>query len=527
MSAAAAIKLYDTTLRDGTQGEGVTLSTEDKLLVAKRLDTFGMHYIEGGWPYPTRPQDVEFFRQARALRLGHARLVAFGSTRKARVKAAKDELLKALLAARTPAVAIFGKSWDLHVTDVLRVTLEENLEMIRSSVALLKAAGREVVYDAEHFFDGYKRNAEYAVRSLMAAQDAGADWLVLCDTNGGLLPFEVAEIVRQVKPRLGRPFGIHVHNDTECAVANSMTALQLGATQVHGTINGFGERCGNANLCSIVANLKLKLGIHVVTDAQLASLRSLSLFVTEQATRPPRDEQPYVGASAFAHKAGVHIHAVERTTRAYEHVHPETVGNRRRILVSDMSGMATVRWKAEGYGLKLKKGDPRSQLILAALKRQEEAGYHYEGAEASFELLVHRVTKGGTPPFELLDYRVAVEKRGAHGENVSEATLKVRVNGQVEHTVAEGDGPVNALDKALRQALSRFYPQLKGVHLADYKVRVVNPQASTAAKVRVSIESTDGKDVWSTVGVSENIIEASWQALSDAVGYKLLKSKKR
>jgi 2-isopropylmalate synthase len=527
VKASPGIQLYDTTLRDGTQGEGVTLSTEDKLLVARKLDAFGMHYIEGGWPYPTRPQDVEFFRQAKKLRLKHAILTAFGSTRKARVKASKDDLLKALLDARTPAVAIFGKSWDLHVTDVLRTTLEENLEMIRSSVRLLKSAGREVVYDAEHFFDGYKRNPEYAVETLMAAQDAGADWLVLCDTNGGLLPFEVAEIVRQVKPRMGKPFGIHVHNDTECGVANSMTALQLGATMVHGTINGFGERCGNANLCSIVANLKLKLGVNCVTDAQLTSLRSLSLYVTELATRPPRDEQPYVGASAFAHKAGVHIHAVERTSKAYEHVEPELVGNRRRILVSDMSGMATVRWKAEGYGLKLVKGDPRSHAILAELKRKEEEGYHYEGAEASFELLVHRVTKGGKPPFELLDYRVAVEKSGPDGANVSEATLKVRVKGQVEHTVAEGDGPVNALDKALRQALSRFYPQLKGVHLADYKVRVVNPQASTAAKVRVTIESTDGRDVWSTVGVSENIIEASWQALADSVEFNLLKSKKR
>ncbi|MEK7767676.1 MAG: citramalate synthase [bacterium] len=521
-----AVTLYDTTLRAGAQGEGVTFSMEDMLVLAKRLDQIGIHYIEGGWPMPTRAKDVEFFREARKLKLGHAKLVAFGSTRRARVAAAEDEGLKALLAAHTPAVAIFGKSWDLHVRDVLRVSLEENLEMIRDSVHVLKKAGREVVYDAEHFFDGFKGNSEYAVSTLLAAREAGADWLILCDTNGGVLPHEVREILEAVTPRLAAPFGIHVHNDGECGVANSVTAVRMGARQVHGTINGYGERCGNANLCSIIPNLKLKLGFDCVTDAQLKQLRRLSLFVSELATKPPRDEMAYVGASAFAHKAGVHIHAVERNPKAYEHVDPEAVGNRRRILVSDMSGLATVRWKAEGYGLKLDKDDERSRKILAELKRLEAEGWQFEGAEASFELLVHRVAHDHRPPFELIDYRVAVQRRGA-GEMVSEATLKVRVDGTEEHTVAEGDGPVNALDKALRKAVGRFYPALADVHLSDYRVRVVNPQAATAARVRVQIESTDGTDVWSTVGVSSNIIEASWLALADSVAFKLLRGRRK
>ncbi len=516
-----SVTLYDTTLRDGTQGEGVTFSTADKLLLAQKLDQLGIHYIEGGFPHPTNPKEVEFFREARKLKLANAKLVTFGSTRRARVTAEDDDGLKALLAAQTRVVAVVGKSWDLHVKQILRVSPEENLAMIKESVKFLKKAGREVVYDAEHFFDGMKQNPKYALATLKAAADAGADWLILCDTNGGTLPYEIKDILEEVKPRLKKPFGIHAHNDAECGVANSVTAVRFGATQVHGTINGFGERCGNANLCSIIPDLKLKLGIDCVTDAQLKTLRGLSLFVFELATKPPRDEAPYTGASAFAHKGGIHINAVQKNPIAYEHVNPEATGNRRRILVSDQSGLATVRWKAEGYGLKLDKDDERGRKILAELKRLEQEGYHFEGAEASFELLVQRLTSGYRQPFELVDFRVAVQKR-ADGATVSEATLKVKVDTQVEHTVAEGDGPVNALDKALRKALGRFYPELKEVHLADYKVRVIDPQASTAAKVRVQIESTDGKDVWSTVGVSENIIEASWQALADSVAYKLL-----
>jgi len=521
------VTLYDTTLRDGAQGEGITFSLEDKLVLARKLDALGVHYIEGGCPHPASPKEVEFFRAARTrLRLSHARLAAFGSTRRKGRTADRDEGLKALLDAHTPVVAIFGKSWDLHVTEVLRTTREENLAMIAESVRVLKRAGREVIYDAEHFFDGYRSDPAYAVATLEAAAEAGADWVVLCDTNGGALPGAVREIVTAVKRRLTAPLGIHTHNDGECAVANSLVAVEAGATQVQGTINGYGERCGNANLCSVIPGLKLKLGIPCVTDAQLGQLRSMSLFVSELATKPPRDEMPYVGASAFAHKAGVHVDAMGKTAKAYEHVSPEVVGNRRRVLVSDMSGGATVRWKAEGYGLKLEKGDERGRRILAELKRLEAEGYHFEGAEASFELLVARVTKGLKAPFELLDFRVAVDKKPG-GPSVSEATLKVKVGDQVEHTVAEGDGPVNALDSALRKALGRFYPQLKSMHLTDYRVRVINPQAATAAKVRVTIETTDGTDIWSTLGVSENIIEASWQALADSVAYKLLKGKSR
>jgi len=522
-----AVTLYDTTLRDGAQGEGVTFSLEDKLQVARKLDALGVHYIEGGWPHPASPKEVEFFRAARTrLKLVHAKLTAFGSTRRKGTKAERDEGLRALVAARAPVIAIFGKAWNLHVTEVLRVTPDENLAMIGESVRFLKRTGREVIYDAEHFFDGYRSDAAYAVATLKAAEDAGADWVVLCDTNGGMLPADVREIVAAVRSRVRAPLGIHTHNDSDCAVANSLTAVEQGASMVQGTINGYGERCGNANLCSIIPDLKLKLGVPCVTDAQLRQLRSVSLLVSELATKPPRDEMPWVGSSAFAHKAGVHVDAVGKTSKAYEHVPPESVGNRRRILVSDMAGSATVRWKAEGYGLKLEKGDERSVSILTELKRKEAEGYHYEGAEASFELLVERVARGLKPPFELLDFRVAVEQRPG-GASASEATLKVKVGDQVEHTVAEGDGPVNALDSALRKALGRFYPEVKRMHLTDYRVRVINPQAATAAKVRVTIETTDGTDTWSTVGVSENIIEASWQALADSVAYKLFKSHRR
>ena len=523
---ARRVAIYDTTLRDGSQGEGVTFTTEDKLVLARRLDRLGVHYIEGGWPHPANVKDVDFFRRARRLGLKNAKLVSFGSTRRAGVKAEKDEGLRALVAARTPAVAVFGKSWDLHVTEVLRTTLDENLAMVLDTVKYLKKAGREVVYDAEHFFDGYRSNPEYALATVSAAEEAGADWIVFCDTNGGMLPEDVRGILSAVAPRLRAPFGIHTHNDSDCAVANAMVAVSLGASQVQGTINGYGERCGNTNLCSVIPDLKLKMGIDCVSDAQMQELRHLSLFVSELATKPPRDEMPFVGGSAFAHKGGVHIHAVRRETRAYEHIAPEAVGNRRRILVSDQSGTATVTWKAETYGLKLGKNDEKTRRILGELKRLANEGYHFEGAEASFELLVDRLVKGTKPPFELVDFRTSVEKKG-DGATVSVATLKLSVKGQVEHTVAEGDGPVNALDRALRKALVRFYPELKSMHLSDYKVRVINPQASTAAKVRVTIESTDGTDVWSTVGVSENIIEASWRALADSVAYKLMKGKGR
>jgi len=511
--------IYDTTLRDGAQGEGISFSVEDKLALLKRLDEGGVHYVEGGWPHPTNLKDTEFFRRASRLRLRYARLAAFGSTRKAGVSAGKDINLKGLLDARTAVIAIVGKAWDMHAREILGVTLAENLAMVRESVAFLKARGREVVFDAEHFFDGWKANQAYALEVLKAADQAGASWLVLCDTNGGTLPDEVRVIVGALKGKFRAPLAIHAHNDCECAVANSLAAVSAGATQVHGTLNGFGERTGNANLCSVIPALKVKMGFDCVTDAQLKGLRSLSMFAFETATRSPRDEMPFVGSSAFAHKAGLHVHAVEKNPRAVEHMNPELVGNRRHIVISDQSGLAAVRWKAEGFGFKLPKGSERGKLVLAELKRKEEAGYNYEGAEASFELLVRRILTKTKPYFRLLDYRVSVEHRG--GEMVSEAALKVAVDGTKEHTVAVGDGPVNALDAALRKALARFYPAVGLMHLVDYRVRVINPAAATAAKVRVAIESTDGRETWSTVGVSENIIDASWQALADSVEYCL------
>jgi len=511
--------LYDTTLRDGAQGEGVIFSVDDKLALLRKVDGLGIHYIEGGWPHPANLADVDFFRRAAKVRLGNARLVAFGSTRKAHVKAASDPNLRALLAARTPAVAIVGKAWSLHVREVLRTSPEENLSMVAESVRFLKKAGREVIFDAEHFFDGFKADREYALAALRAAREAGADWLVLCDTNGGALPAEVREIVGAVARALPGRLGIHAHNDSECAVANSLSAVAAGASMVHGTLNGFGERCGNANLCSVIPDLKLKMGIDCVTSARLKGLRSASLYAFEMVTRPPRDEMPFVGASAFAHKGGLHVHAVERNPRTVEHVAPELVGNRRHIVISDQAGLSAVQAKAEAFGFRLAKGGPRSRAILSELKRRAAEGYHYEGAEASFELLVRRFMGKARTWFRLVDYRVAVEHRG--GKTVTEAALKVTVDGRTEHTVAEGDGPVNALDAALRKSLSRFYPEVKSVHLVDYRVRVINPAAATAAKVRVTIESTDGRDVWSTVGVSENIIDASWQALADSIEYCL------
>jgi 2-isopropylmalate synthase len=511
--------IYDTTLRDGAQGEGISFSVEDKLALLKRLDAAGIHYVEGGWPHPSNLKDTEFFRRASRLKLKHARLAAFGSTRKAGVSAGKDINLKGLLDAKTPVVAIVGKAWDMHAREILGVSLAENLAMVRESVAFLKARGREVVFDAEHFFDGWKTNREYTLEVLKTAESAGADWLVLCDTNGGTLPEEIRVIVGSLKGRFRAPLAIHAHNDCECAVANSLVAVAAGATQVHGTLNGYGERTGNANLCSIIPALKVKMGVDCVTDAQLKGLRALSMFAFETATRSPRDEMPFVGSSAFAHKAGLHVHAVEKNPRAVEHMDPGLVGNRRHVVISDQSGLAAVRWKAEGFGFKLPKGSARGRLVLAELKRKEEAGYNYEGAEASFELLVRRILAKTSPYFRLLDYRVSVEHRG--GEMVSEAALKVAVDGTDEHTVAVGDGPVNALDAALRKALARFYPAVKLMHLVDYRVRVINPAAATAAKVRVAIESTDGRETWSTVGVSENIIDASWQALADSVEYCL------
>ncbi len=514
------VLLYDTTLRDGTQAEDVSLTLEDKLLIAEKLDGLGIHRIEGGWP-GSNPKDMAFFTEARKLALKHARVTAFGMTRRAGVTARRDLNLQALLDAETESVTIVGKTWDFHVHHALRVSLDENLRMIEESIAYLKKRVPEVMYDAEHFFDGYRENPEYALKTLDAAVAGGADWLVLCDTNGGTLPSDLGRILDVVVPRTRGLIGIHCHNDAECAVANSVLAVEKGARQVQGTINGIGERCGNANLCSIIPNLKIKRAIDCVSDTQLKTLKEVSRFVAELANMTPSKHQPYVGESAFAHKGGMHVSAIRRHSRTYEHVSPDRVGNRQRVLVSDLSGQSNVLFKAEEFGLDLSDRKPEVRAIVDDLKELENEGYQFEGAEGSFELLVDRALNGKKHWFELRGFRVIDEKRDAGREPYSEATIRVVVNGVEEHTAAEGHGPVNALDNALRKALERFYPELQSVQLLDYKVRVLKARSGTSARVRVLIESGDGHNRWGTVGVSENIIEASWQALVDSLVYKL------
>jgi 2-isopropylmalate synthase len=516
------VKLYDTTLRDGTQAEDVNFSAEDKVRIAQKLDELGIHYIEGGWP-GSNPRDIQFFDQMKKVRLSRAVLVAFGSTRRTGVKAKDDVSIKALLKAGTPAVTIFGKTWSLHVRKALRITLEENLELIHDSVAYLKRRFDEVIYDAEHFFDGYKTNKMYALKTLKAAEEAGADTIVLCDTNGGTLPFEVGEIINHVQEGISTPLGIHAHNDSETAVANSLMAVREGAVQVQGTINGYGERCGNANLCSIIPNLQLKMGIDCLDDGAVNKLRETSRFVNELANLSHNKRQPYVGDSAFAHKGGIHVNAVLKSPETYEHVRPDLVGNRQRVLVSDLAGRANVIYKKEKFGLDMTSGDPVVQKIVQELKELEHQGFQYEGAEASFELLMQKAMQKRRRYFNLLGFRVIDEKKRDGEAPYSEATIRLEVNGEVEHTAAEGNGPVNALDRALRKALERFYPSLKEVELIDFKVRVLTAGKGTAAKVRVLVESGDGKEKWGTVGVSENVLEAAWQAVVDSLEYKLYK----
>lgn len=525
--ASRVVKLFDTTLRDGTQGEGISISVDDKLRIADALDRLGVHYIEGGWP-GSNPKDELFFARAhKELKLKKAKLVAFSSTRHKNKTAATDENIKRLLAANTPVLCVFGKSWDLHVIHALRASLDDNLAIISDTVGFLKSKKREVIYDAEHFFDGYRANRAYALSTIRAAADAGADNITLCDTNGGCLPSEIAEIVRDVRFHLpGVSLGIHVHNDSNCAVANSIAAVQEGVDLVQGTLNGYGERTGNANLGSIIANLKVKLGIPCVTDDQLRYLTEASRYVDECANVVPHDNMPYVGNSAFAHKGGVHVSAVERSA-SYEHIDPALVGNRRRILISELSGKASVTTKAAELKLDFTRDSEAVNKILNLVKQKEHKGFQYEGAEGSFVLLVEEALGKKRSFFELEGFRVTVEKADAQGKMISEATLKIKVGDKRKHTVAEGDGPVDALDKALRRALEEFYPKLKAMSLIDFKVRVINAQAGTAAKVRVLINSRDAKNEWATVGVSENVIEASWQALVDAVEYKLFKEKRK
>ncbi len=513
------IAIYDTTLRDGTQAAGVAFSVDDKVRIARLLDELGVDYIEGGWP-GSNPRDLAFFAQARDLVWRHARVAAFGSTRRPGVRAEADENLRLLLEAGTPVVTIFGKSWDLHVRAALRTTLDENLAMIADSVAFLRAAGREVIYDAEHFFDGLRANADYALATVRAARDAGAACVVLCDTNGGSLPEQIRAGVARVVRAVGGPVGIHTHNDSELAVANALAAVGAGCTHVQGTINGYGERCGNANLCSVVANLRLKLGCEALHPEALARLREVSHLVAELANLAPDDYQPYVGTNAFAHKGGVHVSAVMVDPAMYEHVPPAAVGNTRRVVMSDLSGRANVIYKAGELGLALDRDHPGVQAALQDLKRLEHEGYQFEGAEASFELLLRRRALAHRPAFEIKAFHVAVDHDGE--QCAARAIVRVSVRGEEAGASAEGNGPVHALDRALRAALERFHPELARVRLVDYKVRVLNAEAATAARVRVLITSTDGTRRWGTVGVSENVVAASAQALADSLEYALL-----
>jgi 2-isopropylmalate synthase len=515
------IQIYDTTLRDGSQGENISFSLEDKLRIVKKLDDLGVDYIEGGWP-GSNNKDLELFLRAQDMTLKHAMLAAFGSTRHPRYDAEHDPNLKALVDARTPVVTIFGKSWDLHVKTALGISLRENLDLIRESVTFLKSRGKEVIYDAEHFFDGFKADSDYALATLKAAEEAGADTLVLCDTNGGTLTSDIRERFLRASGHVRTPLGIHTHNDSEMAVANSIVAVQAGAMQVQGTVNGYGERCGNANLCSVIANIELKLGMKSIGRENLKRLTEVSHYISELANLLPRQDLPYVGKSAFAHKGGIHVSAVMKESAAYEHVDPPVVGNARRVLVSELSGKSNILYKAAERGLKIDKSSPAAKVVVDKLKEMEHYGYQFEGAEASFEVLFDKLVHETRELFELDGFRVITEKKGA-AEPYSEAVIKLRVDGTEEHTAAEGSGPVSALDRALRKSLTTFFPCIGDVRLTDYKVRVLNSEGGTDAKVRVLIESSDGQESWGTVGVSENLIEASWQALVDSITYKLKK----
>ncbi|MEE8573819.1 MAG: citramalate synthase [Thermodesulfobacteriota bacterium] len=518
------IVLYDTTLRDGTQAEDIAFSVEDKVRIARELDELGVNYIEGGWP-GSNPRDIEFFKKMRSEKLASATLTAFGSTRRKNTTAAKDANIKALLKAEAPVLTIFGKSWKFHVKKALRVTLAENLDMITDSVSYLKKKVDTVFYDAEHFFDGYKDDPDYALKTLKAAEEAGADCLVLCDTNGGTLPQEVAVILMEVMREFETQVGIHAHNDAGVGVANTLMAVTFGVTHVQGTINGFGERCGNADLVSIIPALSLKMGLNTLSETKLKKLGEISRFVYELANLTHPKHQPYVGDAAFAHKGGIHVNAVLKSPETYEHIDPAVVGNRQRVLISDLSGRSNIVAKAKEFGVDLSGKDKVIKHLLAELKTLEHEGFQYEGAEASFELLLQRTLKKKKEYFKLRSFSVIEEKK--EGLPYTEATIKLEVDGKVEHTAAEGNGPVNALDKALRKALEHFYPSLKEVSLIDFKVRVLEGGAGTASRVRVLVESGDGASKWGTVGVSENVIAASWQALVDSLEYKLFKDKKR
>ncbi|MBP7686398.1 MAG: citramalate synthase [Thermoflexales bacterium] len=511
------IQIYDTTLRDGTQREGISLSCTDKLRIAQKLDELGVAFIEGGWP-GSNPKDAEFFDRAKDMTWQHALIAAFGSTCRVGGSPEDDANIKALLDAQTPVCTVVGKTWTLHVTEVLRTTYEENLRIIEQSLAYLRAQGRRVIYDAEHFFDGYKADPAYALETLKAAKRGGAETVVLCDTNGGSMPWDIAQIVREVSAALNHPIGIHTHNDGECAVSNSLAALREGAIQVQGTINGYGERCGNANLCSIIGDLELKLKMPCLPEGHLPKLYDVSHFVAEMANLAPDEHLAYVGKSAFAHKGGIHVAAMRRNVQSYQHIEPTTVGNEMRVVVSELSGRGNLLSKAEEYGLDVNGSEVGD--VLNEIKALESQGFSFEAAEASVAMMMKRQQVGYAPPFELVDFTVNVEHRKGRGI-FAEATVKVNVDGEVQHTAAEGNGPVNALDLALRKALIKHYPQLSHFHLADYKVRILDGNNGTEAVTRVLIDTQNGTKRWSTVGASPNIIEASWRALVDSVEYGL------
>jgi 2-isopropylmalate synthase len=523
MEACVKLFIYDTTLRDGTQGESVSFSVQDKLRVAGKLDELGFHYIEGGWP-GSNEKDAEFFRCAADRKWENAKIAAFGSTALAKNLPSDDQNLQALLAAQSPVVTIFGKSWDFHVNAALKISLERNCELIKSSVAFLKSKGREVIFDAEHFFDGFAANPEYALQTLRAAAEGGADILSLCDTNGGSLPSHIQEAIGRVKAVTTLPLGIHCHNDSEMAVANTLAAVQCGVIQVQGTMNGYGERCGNANLCSIIPNLEIKMGYESIGPERLKLLTNASRFISQIANLPHRKDLPFVGKSSFAHKGGIHVSAVLKDAATYEHINPETVGNSRRVLVSELSGKSNLLYKAREMNLNITDQEELLKPALNRIKKLENQGYEFEAAEASVRVLMETAINGEREFFTIDNFRVFTDMHRT-GEVTSEATVKVRVGDKSVHTVAEGDGPVHALDKALRLALNQFFEPLRSVRLSDYKVRVLSGNQGTGSRVRVHIQQTDGEESWTTVGVSENILEASYLALADGIRYKLLKKR--
>lgn len=516
------ILLYDTTLRDGTQREGISYSSDDKLKIARKLDELGVRYIEGGWP-GSNPKDAEFFERAKSLNLKYAKIAAFGSTRYKNTTCDADANIQALVAAETPVVTLVGKTWDLHVHKVLEADPEENLAMIQESVAYFKRLGKEVIYDAEHFFDGYKANSDYALMTVQVAADAGADTICLCDTNGGTMPWEIADIIKAVQARISTPLGIHTHDDGGCAVANSLMAVETGCVQVQGTINGYGERVANANLITLIPDLQLKMGYDVVAPEQLKNLTIVSHYVAELANLPPDDHQPFVGRSAFAHKGGIHVAAVLKAEESYQHIDPTLVGNKKRAVVSELSGKGNLLFQAQKRGINV--GKAEAKAVLQQIKQLEYEGFAFETANASVDIMLMRTRPDYKPPFELVDYMVTVEHRDKRGL-FSEAMVKVRVNGDIKHTAAEGNGPVNALNKALRKALYEVYPTLQRVHLTDYKVRILDSDKGTAATTRVLIDFSDGAHHWTTVGAHPNIIDASWRAISDSMEYALVKQLK-